>query len=358
MNGSRIRTAELVWMCDVLKHVTPTFHPRLVNGRFGDPALFVEMLHRREALLFDMGDLSALSTRDLLRIGHVFVSHMHMDHFIGFDTLLRVNIGRQKVIRFVGPDGLCEKIHHKLQGYDWDLADRYDSDLVIVVTALREDGPPRGARFRFKRRFAWETPVPLPKAADEGFEVHCAFLQHHGPCLGFALSEPAHANVWKSRLDELEIEPGQWLQRLKKAILSGAEDDVMIGLPDGRHLPLGELRELVTLSPGQKLAYVTDVADTPPNRSAIAELAQGADIFFLESRFAADDAHQAQERAHLTTRAAGEIARSAGVRRFEPFHFSPRYEGEEEVMIAEATQAFSGEDLEAPAPEDAGALVD
>ena len=357
MNGSRIRTAEPVWMCDVLKPVTPTFHPRLVNGRFGDPALFVEMLHRREALLFDMGNLSALSTRDLLRIGYVFVSHMHIDHFIGFDALLRVNIGREKVIRFFGPDGLCERIHHKLQGYEWDLADKYDSDLVIVVTALREDDSPRGARFRFKRRFAWEVPVPLPTAGDGGFEVHCAFLQHHGPCLGFALSEPAHANVWKSKLDELEIEPGQWLQRLKKAILSGADDDAMIGLPDERQLPLGELRELVTLSPGQKVAYVTDVVDSPANRSAIAELAQDADIFFLESRFAADDAHLAHQRAHLTRKAAGEIARSAGVRRFEPFHFSPRYEGEEGRMLAEAMHAFNGETVVAPAPEGAGAMV-
>ena len=32
----------------------PNLHPRLVNGRFGDPALFVEMLHRRGAILFDL----------------------------------------------------------------------------------------------------------------------------------------------------------------------------------------------------------------------------------------------------------------------------------------------------------------
>ena len=335
--------------------MTPTFHPRLVNGRFGDPALFVEMLHRRDALLFDIGDLSALSTRDLLRVSHVFISHMHMDHFIGFDALLRVNIGRQKVIRFVGPDGICERIHHKLQAYDWDLAEKYDADLVIVVTALSENETPRSARFRFKRRFAWEVPVPPPKAADEGFEVHAAFLEHHGPCLGFALSEPAHANVWKSRLDELDVAPGQWLQKLKKAILAEAEDDVMIGLPDGRHLPLGELRLIVSLSPGQKVAYVTDVADTEENRAAIVDLAQGADLLFVESRFSADDALQARERAHLTTTAAGEIARAAGVRRLEPFHFSPRYEGQEERLIAEVMQAFNDGEEEAPAPENAGA---
>ncbi len=82
------------------------------------------MLHRRDALLFDMGDLSALSTRDLLRVSRVFVSHMHMDHFIGFDALLRVHVGREKTIRITGPEGICERVHHKLQGYEWDLADK------------------------------------------------------------------------------------------------------------------------------------------------------------------------------------------------------------------------------------------
>ena len=99
-------------------------HPTLVNGRFGDPALFVQLLHRREALLFDAGDLSALSTRDLLRVSHLFVSHMHMDHFIGFDALLRVNVGREKIIRVIGPAGIGACAGHKLHGYDWDLARR------------------------------------------------------------------------------------------------------------------------------------------------------------------------------------------------------------------------------------------
>jgi ribonuclease Z len=85
---------------------------------------------------------------------------------------------------------------------------------------------------------------------------------------------------------------------------------------------------------------VTDVADTPANRAAIAALASGADLFFLESRFAAADEALARDRAHLTTRAAGEIAREAGVRRLEPFHFSPRYEGGEERMLAEVREAF------------------
>ena len=36
------------------------------------------------------------------------------------------------------------------------------------------------------------------------------------------------------------------------------------------------------------------------------------------------------------------IARAAKVRRVEPFHFSPRYEGMEDRMLAEVDGAFTG----------------
>jgi ribonuclease Z len=323
----------------------PTLHPRLVNGRFGDPALFVERLHHRDALLFDMGDLGVLGTRDLLRVAHVFVSHMHMDHFVGFDALLRVSVGREKTIRMVGPDGLCERVHHKLQGYQWDLTHRYAVDLLFEVVEIGAEGPQRAARFRFKAGFAWEEAEPPAASAldaGDGLTLRCALLEHHGPCLGFAVAEAAHANVWKSRLGARGLATGPWLVELKRAVLAGLGDDHPIPLPDGGTASLGDLRDIVTLSRGQKLAYATDVADTPANRAALADLAEEADLFFLESCFAAADAQQARDRAHLTTTAAGEIARAARVRKLEPFHFSPRYEGEEERMLAEAFAAFGG----------------
>ena len=323
--------------------VRPNLHPRLVNGRFGDPALFVERLHSRDAILFDCGDLAALSTRDLLRVTHLFVTHMHMDHFIGFDLLLRVHVGREKVIHVAGPPGIIERVEHKLHGYEWDLAHRYDTELLFEV---RELGPTSSTRacFRFRNRFAREElPVDLEPEVTigGGLTVRSILLEHHGSCLGYALREQAHANVWKTRLTERGLPPGKWLQQLKQAVMAGESDELPISLPTGEMVPLGELRDLVTLSPGQVVAYVTDVADTPRNRRSISELARGADLLFLEARFAAEDRDQALDRAHLTTRACGEIARAAGVRRLEPFHFSPRYDGEEDRMLREVGEAFS-----------------
>lgn len=321
----------------------PNLHPHLVNGRFGDPALYVEMLHRKGALLFDMGDLSPLSARDLLRVSHVFVSHMHIDHFIGFDALLRVSVGREKRVEMVGPAGFLDRLQHKLLGYEWDLVDRYDADLVFDAKEVHRGGLCRSARFRFKAAFERE---PLAEcsaalvAEGPGFEVRAQPLDHHGPCLGFAVAEKAHVNVWKNRLEARGLATGQWLQALKQAVIEGADDEAPVRLPSGESAPLGSLRDLVSVTRGQKIAYVSDVADTPANRAAIAALADEADTLFLEARFGAGDKEQAQERAHLTTAACGEIARAARVRRLEPFHFSPRYEGEEARMLAEVEAAF------------------
>lgn len=323
----------------------PLLHPSLVNGRFGDPALYVETLHQRGALLFDMGDLSPLSARDLLRISHVFVSHTHIDHFIGFDALLRVAVGREKRVEMVGPEGFAERVQHKLQGYEWDLVDRYEADLVVDVLEFTAPTCGRRVCFRFKNRFLPEGEEELEiedgvVASNSGFVVRAAILDHHGPCLGFAVAEPAHANVWKNRLEGRGLATGQWLQALKRAVVEEAPGDLPIALPDGRTVPLDDLRDLVSITRGQKIAYATDIADTAFNRRKIAALAEGADTLFIEARFAAADEAQARERAHLTTKAAGEIAREAGVRKVEAFHFSPRYEGEEERMLAEVAAAF------------------
>jgi ribonuclease Z len=137
---------------------------------------------------------------------------------------------------------------------------------------------------------------------------------------------------------------GAWLRELKRAVVENRPDDHLIEVPQtegapGRLMPLGELRDVLTVTQGQKIGYVTDAADTPANRKAIIDLVQGADLLYIEAAFAEADASLAAERAHLTTSAAGD--RSRGWRapgRAVPF--LPRYEGEEERMVAEVMAAF------------------
>jgi ribonuclease Z len=209
------------------------------------------------------------------------------------------------------------------------------------------------AQFRLRNAFAAE-PIGAGPIVDNvicsqpAYRVSAAILEHRTPCLGFAIEEVAHVNVWKSRLADLGLPVGPWLRELKQAVIEGRPDHHPLRVPvgqdssDTREMPLAALGGVVTVTPGQKIAYVTDTADTAANRAAIVSLVRNADLLFIEAAFAQADAELAAERSHLTTAAAGTIAREAQVRRVEPFHFSPRYAGQEERMLNEVNAAFAG----------------
>jgi ribonuclease Z len=331
----------------------PLLHPSLINGRTGDPVLYIETLFEKQAILFDLGDISTLPPRKIHRLDHVFVSHTHIDHFIGFDYLLRILVGREKTIKLYGPGGIIDHVHHKLQAYRWNLVDRYECDLVFEVTEINPSLETRTAQFRLRNAFARE---PLDGGiiingivcSERAFRVRVATLEHHTPCLGFAIEESVHVNVWKNRLAELGLPVGPWLRELKRAVIENRPDDypIRIGsqpaMSGAGDVELAILRSALTVTDGQKIVYITDAADTAANRDSIIGLAWNADLLFIEAAFAAADVALAAERAHLTTTAAGEIAREAGVRRVEPFHFSPRYSGEEQRMLNEVISAFAG----------------
>jgi len=329
-----------------------SFRPFLVNDLFGDPALYVGLPWARRALLFDLGDLGALSAGRLLKISDVFVSHTHVDHFVGFDYLLRVLLGRPKLLRLFGPPGIIEHVDGKLRGYAWNLVDGYS--LSIEVHEVHPDRV-RRARFACPRSFRREDAPDLDArggllVSEPEFRVRCAELDHRIPCLAFALEEPMHLNVDKARLDELGLPVGPWLMDVKRAIRSGESDGTVIRIAwsdgEGRReqsLPLGVLRrEVVRASPGQKLVYVTDALDSAENRARILSLANGADIFYCEAGYPERDAERARARYHLTTVQAGRLAAEAGARHFAVFHLSPKYRDCAGDLVAEAMAAFTG----------------
>ena len=330
----------------------PRFDPHLVNEPFADPGLYVDLRFERRALLFDLGDISALPPRKLLRISDVFVTHRHMDHFAGFDHLLRFLLGRDKVVRLFGLPGLIDAVDAKLRAYTWNLVAGYEGNLTLHAIELAATDRLSVAEFAGRRGFvrvdASSRKMEGNLLLDEpGLQVRAAILDHGIPVLGFALQERAHINIWRNRLDSLGLAVGPWLRTFKDAVVRGDPEDTPLSVAwspaasGPASLPLGLLkREIMRVTAGRKIAYVVDVAFTPENLGKIQDLAQGADILFIEGGFLDVDAADAALRRHLTAAQAGTIARLSGVKRLETLHYSPRYQGNASALAQEAAAAF------------------
>ena len=335
----------------------PIYQAELVNGPFGDPGLYIDLKFENRALLFDLGDISALPTRKLLRISDVFVSHTHMDHFSGFDHLLRVCLGRDTGVRMYGPRNFIDQVEHKLHAYTWNLVENYVCDFTIVVHELGASEIVQRARFRTRNRFERE---PLPQMTRSGdvllqdaqFHVRAQPFDHHGlPSYAFAFEEHTHLNVWKNRLEELGLPTGPWLTELKQRVRARQPDDTIVDVTwrtrEGSHtesFPLGELRRRVLESvPGQRVVYVTDVAGHEDNRRRMISFLRDADVVFIEAVFLDGHREHAERKAHLTAAQAGSIARAAGVKAAVPFHFSTRYFPNEDALRDEFERSYRGD---------------
>jgi ribonuclease Z len=332
--------------------MNPSFHPRLVNGPLGDPALYIEMKFAGRAILFDLGEIQSLSPRQLLKISHVFISHTHMDHFIGFDHFLRILLGRNKKIHFFGPPNFLNQLKNKLAAYSWNLIESYLYPLDLFVTEVH---PNQVITAQIKSSQAFKMELDRETKPFDGivheewsFLVRVAFLDHKIPCLAFALEEKAHLNIIKTELDRMGLAKGPWLQDLKKAVWKKEKDDFLLQVPGFRegqwkeqpHL-LGALRNrILKITPGQKIGYVVDTIYNQQTREAIRNLIFGADQLFIEAAFLEKESGRAWEKNHLTARQAGNLAREAGVKRMIPFHISPKYSHDFEQVLEEAYSAF------------------
>lgn len=329
----------------------PRFHARLINGPLGDPVLYCNFIFENRAIVFDLGDLSRLSPKDLLRVSHVFVSHTHMDHFCGFDTMLRVLLGRGKTLYLFGPPGFHANVRGKLSSYNWNLIHTYKNPLTLTVTEVHEDHLDHqelSSQNRFHPPFRqFRSPFDGRLVVEPSLEIRSVFLDHGTPCLGFSLKERFHVNIMKARLDDLGLPTGSWLQTLKQAVFEGAPagEKIAVPLSSGgdrtRFFTVGELVEkVVRISPGQSIAYITDVGFTPVNVENIAFLAAKVDHLFIEAAFLDQDRQTAAAKRHLTAAQAGHIAALSDAQAMTVFHFSPRYELREQELTVEAETAF------------------
>lgn len=336
--------------------MAPAFHPRLINDPFDDPGLFVPFQFEKRALLFDLGEIHPLSPRDVLKISHIFITHTHMDHFSGFDRVLRLMLGRDKDLHLYGPAGFLKNIEGKLAGYSWNLVKGYENRFNLHAFEINPDKI-LSKTYACNKGFVSDQSCKIQPFtgiihAEPSFEIHCRILDHGIPCLGFCLKERFHINIIKERLEEMRLKSGPWLNKFKHAMYENHDPESPFEVPPAgegeksRWFRLGELSEKIALTTrGQHIAYFADVAYSSENEKKIIELSKDATHLFIEAAFLDMHKKDAERKKHLTARQAGILAAKAGAGQFSLFHHSPRYNCNSTLLEKEAGDAFMKESV-------------
>ncbi|HEX6779793.1 MAG TPA: MBL fold metallo-hydrolase [Ktedonobacterales bacterium] len=309
-----------------------------------DNALFVrvESGQKVSRLLFDCGEgcLNQLSIAEVQAIDHLLFSHFHMDHMSGFDSFFRVTYDRTTRPNLIwGPPGAGQIMQHRFQGFLWNLHHQLTSQWDV-----HDLYPERVEATRSLAHQAFSEAHPLPTRPSSEviidtpeYSVQAYQMDHLTPSMAYLVREKPRTNVDTARLAALGLRPGGWLSALKTP---QADEAPAIEL-DGVSYPLADLRrELLTETPGQSLAYLTDFIMNQPAQERLAGVLQGCTVMVCESQYRHADRELAERNYHMTATQVAETARRAKVQRLLLFHLSDRYSKDEWADLLQEARAI------------------
>ncbi|MBL7952878.1 MAG: ribonuclease Z [Flavobacteriales bacterium] len=234
------------------------------------------------------------------RIGHIFISHLHGDHYLGLLGLISSMhlMGRQVPLHIYGPPELKPII---------DIQLRASGTWLRYPLHVHSTEPVSGAVIH----------------QDTHVTVTVLALRHRIPCTGFVFQEQSGAR--RLRADRVqEIPP------FKRASVKAGEDLV---LPDGSVVTNATLTE-DPLAP-RSYAYCSDTAYEP----ALIPFVSGVGLLYHEATFTTAMADRAKETLHSTAAQAAQLAKEAAVGQLLLGHFSSRYKSAD-VLLNEALPIF------------------
>ncbi len=266
---------------------------------------------KNHLFLIDCGEGTQVQLRKnkikFSRIQHVFISHLHGDHFFGLPGLISTFrlLGRDKELHIYGPKGIKEAITLLMKlGNSW-------TNYPLLFHEL-------------------ESKEPEVLFEDENIIVTTIPLDHRIYTNGFLFKE-------KESERKLDIEAVD-----KYGIDKNYYREIKRGMD-------------YTLNNGQVIANTELTLDPPPPKSYaycsdtgyfdnIVPLIQHSDVLYHEATFLESEAHLSATTKHSTAKEAATIARDAGVGKLILGHFSTRYKDIERFK-EEASEIFETVEL-------------
>jgi ribonuclease Z len=315
---------------------------RLVNGSTGDPSLYIDYPGLNNALLFDAGENFRLDNERLGDLEAVFLTHHHVDHFIGFDRIMRANIDKDKTLHVFGPDGTIRKVYDRIKSYEYQYFPF--QKIAVKVTELLP-GLMRTALLECTKKF------PEPEISEHScsgrviyqnadLHIEAVPVEHTVSCWAFALVEATGYHPDPSKLESGVLRSGPWVPEALRLLREGADPKTTLEVGGGSFTLAKLAEDYFSISPGARVAYVTDTLWAESIRSNLVQLAKGAWRLYCDSYYSIAQQKQANTHKHMTATHAAELAKLAKVDQLVLMHFAPRYVGKYESLIEEAKAIF------------------
>ncbi len=248
-------------------------------------------------------------TRYRLKLGrlkHIFISHLHGDHYLGLVGLLStLNLrNRQDALHIFGPPGLDD----------------------IISLHLKYTETVLGYKVHFRALDPNQSEVILD---NQQLTVTTIPMDHRIPCTGFLFKEKPKKFRLKKSSDLTQMSFDE-INTLKNGQNVMANNHIKYALKEYTDPPYKP----------RSYAYCSD---TRYNETIIPYI-KSVDLLYHESTFLSDREQRAYETYHSSARQAATIALKAGVEKLILGHFSIRYK-DLSPLLAEARQVFPNSQL-------------
>ena len=241
------------------------------------------------------------------RIKHVFISHLHGDHFFGLVGLISTFrlLKREADLHVYGPKGIKEIVTLQMKLADsWTNYNLYFHELTSKESELVYE--------------------------DDVVEVHTIPLEHRIYTNGYLFKEKVGERKLDVHLAEEANINVAYYRKLKQGFDVENEDGVLIR------------NESVTSDADKPKSYAF-CSDTV-YKEDIVPIIKNVDVLYHESTFLEKHAHLGPKTKHSTAKEAARIAKQADVGTLVLGHFSTRYGGLEDFKT-EAKEVFDNVEL-------------
>ncbi|MCH8331396.1 MAG: ribonuclease Z, partial [Bacteroidetes bacterium] len=261
--------------------------------------------------LIDCGEGTQIQLRNLnfkaSKIDHIFISHLHGDHFFGLVGLISTFhlLKREKPLNIYGPDGLEEIIYVQLKYSNTKLC--YELNFHTIE--------------EYNGQIIFE---------NKDLTIETVAMKHRIPCAGFVIREKERPRkILQEKIEEYH---------LPIEVMSDIKDGQDYTNEKGQVIPNDELT--TDPPPPRSYAYCTDTAYNEEIITAI----KGVDLLYHEATFGEDSADRAATTFHSTAKQAAAIAQKAEAGKLLIGHFSAKYKTLE-ILLEEAKSVFPNTEL-------------